>query len=66
MSEHDLIIYNGNEKEFESYRIELEYPIKGKIIYYENTKWKKYEGGLLNSLYEGLGILYTYSYYNSI
>ena len=58
MSEENLINYEGNEKDFEPYRIELEKPIKGEIIYFEATKRKKYEGRILNSLYEGFGILY--------
>ena len=56
----EIIKYDGNEEEFEKYRLELEKPIIGDVIYFDDKRErKKYEGNLLNSLYEGIGILYN-------
>ena len=54
MDKNDLIKYNGNEEEFNSYRIELENTINGKIIYNSKIrkKIKTSEGNLICILYD--------------
>ena len=61
----EIIKYEGNEEEFQKYRLELEKPIIGHIIYFDDKR-KKYKGNLLNSLYEGKGILYNNYTHNQI
>ena len=52
--------YEGNEEEFKKYNEILKKRVKGKILFHYN-KIKKYEGNIVNNLYDGRGILYNES-----
>ena len=59
MDNVELLKFEGNEKEFEIYRNNLQKKFKYNSLYYDKKKKQiKYKGELLNNTYDGRGILY--------